>query len=403
MADAFIMIEPLSLASAVRSRFSDVAHVGQGAYGIVFSALDSDLHARRVAVKRIKNVFECPLTAKRILREIRVHRLLQREAPEVAVQLLDAVVPSDVFNDVFLVMELMDCTLNSVCNISDGTLTDTHVQYLAQQLLKVIRDMHACGIVHRDIKPQNILVNADCTLKLCDFGMARMDSSGGDRFMWSDYVTTRWYRAPEMLSRAGRHEYTKASDMWSAGCVIAELLTGGKAMFPGRSVAHQISLIEKVMGPMDAAATGYNDLLEYRLACAPPGAVSLLRGILKYDPKERMTADQALSHDFFAAALPPSSSASTSSVSTKTTPLPQVVTTLPQVVPTPPPVVTTHMPVVPTPPPVVTTPPPVMVTASSGGEFNFDLMFLSNREMRELLRAELADLHQGKATAKLSV
>ena len=361
------------------ARFSELTLVGRGAYGTVYAAVDSDLGDQRVAVKHIKDVFQCPLTSKRMLREIRVHRLLQREAPEAAVRLLGAVVPPDKFNDVFLVLELMHCTLHTACHNADGGVTDEQARYLAQHLLKAVRDMHACGIVHRDIKPQNVLVNADCTLRLCDFGMARSVHSQ-DTLLWSDYVTTRWYRPPEMFVRLGV-PYTQASDMWSVGCVIAELLLCGKALFPGRNAEHQLSLIEAVLGP---PPTGYFDkghttatrsedvldLLDCRLSAAPPGARSLLRGMLKYNPAERLTAEQAVRHDFFFS-------------EDEMSPLPSPATS-----------------------PATSTSPPAhqrRVSTSQGGTlFDFDRLHLSNLQMRELLQSELLDLAREGREAQMA-
>jgi serine/threonine protein kinase len=348
-------------------RFTDVCVIGRGAYGTVSSASDANMGGTRVAVKHVKDVFESQMTAKRMLREIRVHRLLQREAPNVAVALLGAVVPSDKFTDVLFVMELMDCTLHAVCRNPEYVLSDDQIRYLAQQLLLAVHCMHSCGIVHRDIKPQNVLVNADCTLRLCDFGMAR-PLSGQDKFLWSDYVTTRWYRAPEMCVNNRLAEYTTASDMWSVGCVIAEMLLGGRALFPGKSSEHQRSLITTMLGP---APSGYledafcvppssegavviGDLLDYRFAAALPGASSLLRGLLKYRPSERLTAYEAMNHAFFSTGDPGDS---------PTRPSPEE-------------------------PQKKTDDNP----GSNSDPFAFDMFFMSTLELRSLLQKELSDL-----------
>ena len=343
------------------SRFSDVCVIGHGAYGTVCSASDSNMGGKKVAVKHVKDVFESQMTAKRMLREIRVHRLLQREAPDVAVTLLGAVIPHDKFSDVCFVMELMDCTLHTVCRNPECVMSDEHIKYLAQQLICAVHKMHACGIVHRDIKPQNVLVNADCTLRICDFGMAR-PLSGQDKFLWSDYVTTRWYRAPEMFADNRLIEYTKASDMWSVGCVIAEMLSGGRALFPGKSSEHQRSLITAMLGPapsgylaslFDATTTTTSsvfsgDLLDYRFAASPPGASSLLRGLLQYQPNERLTAYDAMRHAFF----------STDGV--------QDGVSVDVVVPT--------------------------TTCQKDDPFAFDMCFLTTLELRALIQTELSDL-----------
>lgn len=145
--------------------------------------------------------------------------------------------------------ELMDCDLHFV--ISSGqALSDDHVQYFLFQLLLGLNHIHMAGVVHRDLKPHNILLNKDCELRICDFGLARHLAVANateeeDQRLLTMYVTTRWYRAPELLCL--NETYTTAVDMWSAGCILAEML-GRKALFPGRDYLDQIRLIIEVLG-----------------------------------------------------------------------------------------------------------------------------------------------------------
>lgn len=101
---------------------------------------------------------------------------------------------------------------------------------------------------HRDLKPKNILANADCKLKICDFGLARpaFHDSGPTTVFWTDYVATRWYRAPELCGSFFT-KYTPAIDIWSIGCIFAEILSG-RPLFPGKNVVHQLEIITDLLG-----------------------------------------------------------------------------------------------------------------------------------------------------------
>lgn len=115
-------------------------------------------------------------------------------------------------------------------------LSDDHCQYFIYQTLRALKAMHSANVLHRDLKPSNLLLNANCDLKVCDFGLARSAASQEDNsgFM-TEYVATRWYRAPEIMLTF--KEYTKAIDVWSVGCILAEMLSG-KPLFPGKDCAY---------------------------------------------------------------------------------------------------------------------------------------------------------------------
>ena len=131
--------------------------------------------------------------------------------------------------------ELMETDMHRVIRTQD--LSDDHCQYFIYQTLRALKAMHSANVLHRDLKPSNLLLNANCDLKVCDFGLARSAASQEDNsgFM-TEYVATRWYRAPEIMLTF--KEYTKAIDVWSVGCILAEMLSG-KPLFPGKDCTSQ--------------------------------------------------------------------------------------------------------------------------------------------------------------------
>lgn len=145
-------------------------------------------------------------------------------------------------------------------------LSDDHAQYFIYQTLRALKALHSADVIHRDLKPSNLLLNANCDLKVCDFGLARSvktaEPSGTETGFMTEYVATRWYRAPEIMLTF--KQYTKVSvplsvwgrtptvtrqaiDVWSVGCILAEMLSG-KPLFPGRDYHHQLTLILDVLG-----------------------------------------------------------------------------------------------------------------------------------------------------------
>ena len=169
---------------------------------------------------------------------------------------------------------------------------------------------------HRDLKPKNILANADCKLKICDFGLARpsFHDSGPTTVFWTDYVATRWYRAPELCGSFFT-KYTPAIDIWSIGCIFAEILSG-RPLFPGKNVVHQLEIITDLLGTPhpDQIAKVRNEKARrflsnmrvkpkipfaQRFPKAAASALPLLERLLAFDPDDRPTAEEALADPYF--------------------------------------------------------------------------------------------------------
>lgn len=202
---------------------------------------------QKVAIKKI-TPFDHSMFCLRTLREMKLLRYFNHEN---IISILDIQKPRDYesFTEVYLiqvgfilfvqiyrklltrfVQELMETDMHRVIRTQD--LSDDHCQYFIYQTLRALKAMHSANVLHRDLKPSNLLLNANCDLKVCDFGLARSAASTEDNsgFM-TEYVATRWYRAPEIMLTF--KEYTKAIDVWSVGCILAEMLSG-KPLFPGK-------------------------------------------------------------------------------------------------------------------------------------------------------------------------
>ncbi|KAL6594688.1 hypothetical protein ACP70R_048426 [Stipagrostis hirtigluma subsp. patula] len=295
------------------SRYKIEEVIGKGSYGVVCSALDTHT-GEKVAIKKINDIFEHVSDATRILREIKLLRLLRH--PDI-VEIKHILLPPSrrEFRDIYVVFELMESDLHQVIKANDD-LTPEHYQFFLYQLLRGLKYIHtAANVFHRDLKPKNILANADCKLKICDFGLARVAfNDTPTAIFWTDYVATRWYRAPELCG-SFFSKYTPAIDIWSIGCIFAELLTG-KPLFPGKNVVHQLDIITDLLGTPSPEAISRirNEKARRYLSCmrrkkpipftqkfpnADPRALSLLERMLAFEPKDRPSAEEALADPYF--------------------------------------------------------------------------------------------------------
>uniref|UniRef100_A0A665VHH8 Stress-activated protein kinase JNK n=1 Tax=Echeneis naucrates TaxID=173247 RepID=A0A665VHH8_ECHNA len=198
----------------VLKRYQQLRAIGSGAQGIVCSALDTVLGIP-VAVKKLCRPFQNQTHAKRAYRELVLLKCVNHKN---IIRLINVFTPQkslEEFQDLYLVMELMDASL---CQVIHMDLDHERMSYLLYQILCGIRHLHSAGIIHRDLKPSNIVVKSDCTLKILDFGLARTACTN---FMMTPYVVTRYYRAPEViLGMKYKENAGQARDLLSKMLVI---------------------------------------------------------------------------------------------------------------------------------------------------------------------------------------
>ena len=293
-------------------RYEVVDSVGSGAYGIVVAAVDS-LTGQSVAIKKIDKGLDHPVLSKRTLRELKLLRLIQHENV-IGINTIQLPANSVDFDSIYVVSELMETDLTSIIK-SKQALSDQHCQFFLYQILRGLKFLHGSGVLHRDLKPRNLLVNSNCDLKICDFGLARVELPGSNVrvAMMTDYVATRWYRPPELLLLY--KNYTKAMDIWAVGCILGELLLR-KPIMPGKDPENQLELIFDLIGtPEEEDIQAIPNLKSRRLVDsftkrAPrdfssffldsnPVALDLLSKLLHFNPSKRFTAEEALSHPYF--------------------------------------------------------------------------------------------------------
>ncbi|KAJ3498738.1 hypothetical protein NLG97_g891 [Lecanicillium saksenae] len=297
----FVRAQIFGTTFEITSRYSDLQPVGMGAFGLVCSARDQ-LTNQNVAVKKIMKPFSTPVLAKRTYRELKLLKHLRHE---------NVISLSDIFisplEDIYFVTELLGTDLHRL--LTSRPLEKQFIQYFLYQIMRGLKYVHSAGVVHRDLKPSNILVNENCDLKICDFGLARIQDP-----QMTGYVSTRYYRAPEIMLTW--QKYDVEVDIWSAGCIFAEMLDG-KPLFPGKDHVNQFSIITELLGtpPDDVINTiaSENTLrfvkslpkrerqpLRNKFKNADDSAIDLMERMLVFDPKKRITAAEALSHDYLA-------------------------------------------------------------------------------------------------------
>ncbi|KAM9313042.1 mitogen-activated protein kinase 6 [Gastrophryne carolinensis] len=298
------------------SRYMDLKPLGYGGNGLVFSAVDNDCD-KRVAVKKI--VLTDPQSVKHALREIKIIRRLDNENIVKVFEILgpngnclsDDVGSLTELNCVYIVQEYMETDLAKL--LEQGPLREEHARLFMYQLLRGLKYIHSANVLHRDLKPANLFINTeDLVVKIGDFGLARiMDPHYSHKGHLSEGLVTKWYRSPRLL--LSPNNYTKAIDMWAAGCIFAEMLTG-KTLFAGAHELEQMQLIlesipvvheedrQELLSVIPIFIR--NDMTEPHtpltqlLTGISPEAIDFLEQILTFSPMDRLTAEEALSHPY---------------------------------------------------------------------------------------------------------
>ncbi|KAF1333112.1 Cmgc/mapk protein kinase, partial [Globisporangium splendens] len=293
-------------------KYRMVKIVGKGTYGEVIAASDF-VNGGTYAIKKLGQFLRHPKVAMLALREIKLMNEIGSHPCLMEIHELQRPLDYDHFEDLYIIQPLMEMDLCRIIH-SKEHLSDDQIQYFIYQLLCGIKYLHSANVLHRDLKPSNILVNSDCRLKICDFGLARHANDRDLEEGLSEYVVTRWYRAPELLLA---NSYTKAIDMWSIGCIFAELL-GRRIMFPGKSYVDQLKVIIEVVGtpttfnfcdnPVARRFAGRQFLIQSEkvekvdwqkiFPEANPEGLDLLDKLLQFDPTNRITAEEALEHPY---------------------------------------------------------------------------------------------------------
>ncbi|XP_065049583.1 protein IMPAIRED IN BABA-INDUCED STERILITY 1-like [Musa acuminata AAA Group] len=285
--------------------FEKLEKIGQGTYSSVFRARDLDT-GKIVALKKVRfDNFE-PESVRFMAREIKILRRLDH--PNIVK--LEGLITSQLSCSLYLVFEYMEHDLSGLSSSPDIKFSESQIKCYMQQMLSGLEHCHLRGIIHRDIKGANILVNNEGVLKIADFGLANFFSHGHKQRL-TGRVVTLWYRPPELL--LGSTDYEETVDLWSVGCVFAEMFIG-RPILQGRTEVEQLHKIFKLCGsPPDeywnkstlAHATifrphhPYENILQETFKSLPGSAISLLETFLSIEPYKRGTATSSLEAEYF--------------------------------------------------------------------------------------------------------
>ncbi|XP_076073615.1 cyclin-dependent kinase-like 1 isoform X13 [Mytilus galloprovincialis] len=285
-------------------KYENLGLVGEGSYGMVLKCRHKET-GQLVAIKKFLESEDDKMVKKIALREVRMLKQLRHD------HLVNLIEVFRRKKRLYLVFEFVDHTVLDELEKCPNGLDENTVRRILWQVLKGVEFCHVHNIIHRDVKPENILVSKSGVVKLCDFGFARTLAQPGESY--TDYVATRWYRAPELL--VGDTKYGKAVDIWAIGCLLSEMLTG-EPLFPGDSDIDQLYHIVKCFGNLTARHKEVflrNPLfvgmripevketvpLEKKFNRISSNALDLMKQSLRLDPDDRPTCTQLLKHEFF--------------------------------------------------------------------------------------------------------
>ncbi|CAN0009088.1 unnamed protein product [Pylaiella littoralis] len=283
-------------------RYTKQEKAGQGTYGVVYKSWDNKTN-EFVALKKIKVELEDDGIPGTALREIS----LLKELTHPNIVELKNCVHSDA--KLWLIFEWVDQDLKRYMNSCKSNLEPMLIKSYMFQIMRALDFCHGRGIMHRDLKPQNLLVSRDGTLKVADFGLARAFCPPVRPL--THEVVTIWYRAPEIL--LGSKTYAPPLDLWSVGTILAEMVTK-TPMFPGDSEIDEIYKIFRILGtPTESSWPNVTDLDDWNVGFPKwprigltreyedlgEIGINMLEQLLAYDPKARLSAKRALKHPFF--------------------------------------------------------------------------------------------------------
>ncbi|KAL0877848.1 hypothetical protein Bca101_027554 [Brassica carinata] len=285
--------------------YEKLEKIGQGTYSSVYKARDLET-GKIVAMKKVRFVNMDPESVRFMAREI----LILRKLDHPNVMKLEGLVTSRLSSSLYLVFEYMEHDLAGLAATPGIKFSESQIKCYMQQLFRGLEHFHRRGILHRDIKGSNLLVNNEGVLKIGDFGLANFYRGNGDMQLTSRVVTL-WYRAPELL--LGASEYGPAIDLWSAGCILAELFAG-KPIMPGRTEVEQMHKIFKLCGspsedywrratlPLATIfkpSHPYKPVLAETFSHFPASAMTLINKLLAIEPEKRGSAVSSLRSEFF--------------------------------------------------------------------------------------------------------
>lgn len=298
-------------------RYNVLQVLGKGSYGTVCSAIDLKCKDKSMlAIKKISNIFSKEVLLKRAIRELKLMEFFKGHKNIIGLIDLDIVYMKP-YDGLYCFQELIDYDLAKVIH-SSVQFSEFHIKSFFYQICCGVKYIHSADVIHRDLKPGNILVTSQGVLKICDFGLAR---GINEKFLnrehrsshITNYVATRWYRAPELILT--RKPYGKAVDIWAVGCILAELY-GRRPIFIGEDQMHQINEICKIIGsPSKEIIFGYGTTLAWEMFSDPKPryqkkswsgiyphsnllAQNLLDCMLCWDINQRFNIEEILGHEY---------------------------------------------------------------------------------------------------------
>lgn len=294
----------------VSTRYNVGRRIGRGCYGVVYEAQEATGLGRECAIKKMLFAYRSATDAQRSYRE--VSYLLQFAGHSNIMTIYD-LVPSKDDKHLYMVCELMDADLQKA--IKSMKLEEYQQKFITYQMLRALKFIHSAGVIHRDMKPSNILINRNCSVKLADFGWSRaLPASLGEGAM-TEYASARWYRSPEML--LGGSRYTAGCDMWALACIAGEMCLR-EPLIQGACTQEMLDLMIDMFGKPTTfdIACMEAQYAQMMLEALPPEAprrsievrmvgesrefVDFLQLSLQMNPEKRLTAQEALEHPHMA-------------------------------------------------------------------------------------------------------